>query len=86
MGVRAERKVLKEKMEFHPPPPPMAVKGAVPIMLSFFTTPAFFWRPVGVMKVDPLAQPQLPRTATWRRKGTAASPGKCAAPTCTKPY
>ncbi|CAM4444687.1 unnamed protein product [Leuciscus chuanchicus] len=37
-------------MEFHPPPPPMAVKGAVPNMLSFFTTPAFFWRPVGVMK------------------------------------
>ncbi|XP_042561211.1 uncharacterized protein LOC122130571 [Clupea harengus] len=46
----AERKLFKEKMEFHPPPPPMAVKGAVPNMLSFFTTPAFFWRPVGVMK------------------------------------
>ena len=49
-GEVAERKVFKEKMEFHPPPPPMAVKGAVPNMLSFFTTPAFFWRPVGVMK------------------------------------
>ncbi|CAL8271745.1 unnamed protein product [Arctogadus glacialis] len=47
-GVMAERKVLKEK--FHPPPPPMAVKGAVPNMLSFFTTSAFFWCPVGVMK------------------------------------
>ncbi|XP_041913684.1 uncharacterized protein LOC121678307 [Alosa sapidissima] len=46
----AERKLFKEKMEFHPPPPAMAVKGAVPNMLSFFTTPAFFWRPVGVMK------------------------------------
>ena len=49
-GSMAERKVLKEKMEFHPPPPPMAVKGVVPNMLSLFTTPAFFWRPVGVMK------------------------------------
>ena len=49
-GETVERKLLKEKMEFHPPPPPMAVKGAVPNMLSFFTTPAFFWRPVGVMK------------------------------------
>lgn len=49
-GEMAERKLFKEKMEFHPPPPPMAVKGAVPNMLSFFTTPAFFWRPVGVMK------------------------------------
>ncbi|XP_073715797.1 uncharacterized protein [Misgurnus anguillicaudatus] len=49
-GEIAERKIFKEKMEFHPPPPPMAVKGAVPNMLSFFTTPAFFWRPVGVMK------------------------------------
>ncbi|TKS67752.1 hypothetical protein D9C73_000924 [Collichthys lucidus] len=28
----------------------MSVKGAVPNMLAFFTTPAFFWRPVGVMK------------------------------------
>ncbi len=49
-GEMVERKLFKEKMEFHPPPPPMAVKGAVPNMLSFFTTPAFFWRPVGVMK------------------------------------
>ncbi|XP_059183512.1 uncharacterized protein LOC131962582 [Centropristis striata] len=49
-GEISERKLFKEKMEFHPPPPPMAVKGAVPNMLSFFTTPAFFWRPVGVMK------------------------------------
>lgn len=49
-GEMAERKLFKEKMEFHPPPPPLAVKGAVPNMLSFFTTPAFFWRPVGVMK------------------------------------
>ena len=49
-GETVERKLLKEKMEFHPPPPPMAVKGAVPNMLAFFTTPAFFWRPVGVMK------------------------------------
>ncbi|CAH1266555.1 Hypp3412 [Branchiostoma lanceolatum] len=37
-------------MEFHPPPLPTSVKGAVPNMLAFFTTPAFFWRPVGVMQ------------------------------------
>lgn len=49
-GETVERKLLKEKMEFHPPPLPMSVKGAVPNMLAFFTTPAFFWRPVGVMK------------------------------------
>ncbi|XP_041953175.1 uncharacterized protein LOC121713009 [Alosa sapidissima] len=49
-GDIVERKLLKEKMEFHPPPLPVSVKGAVPSMLSFFTTPAFFWRPVGVMK------------------------------------
>lgn len=49
-GEIVERKLLKEKMEFHPPPPPVSVKGAVPNMMAFFTTPAFFWRPVGVMK------------------------------------
>ena len=37
-------------MDFHPPPLPVSVKGALPNMLAFFTTPAFFWRPVGVMK------------------------------------
>ncbi|XP_028293729.1 uncharacterized protein LOC114456278 [Gouania willdenowi] len=49
-GETVERKLLKEKMEFHPPPPPVCVKGALPSMLAFFSTPAFFWRPVGVMK------------------------------------
>lgn len=49
-GEMAERRLLKEQMEFYPPPLPVAVKGAVPNMHSFFTTPAFFWRPVGVMK------------------------------------
>ena len=49
-GEMVEKKLLKEKMEFHPPPPPVSVKGAVPNMMAFFTTPAFFWRPVGVMK------------------------------------
>src|SRR4029434_8689692 len=29
-GEMAERKLFKEKMEFHPPPPPMAVKRALP--------------------------------------------------------
>ncbi|XP_043980688.1 uncharacterized protein LOC122835588 [Gambusia affinis] len=37
-------------MEFHPPPPPTSVKGGLPSMTSFFTTPVFFWRPVGVMQ------------------------------------
>ncbi|XP_066285538.1 uncharacterized protein [Branchiostoma lanceolatum] len=49
-GETVERKQLKKKMEFHPPPLPTSVKGAVPNMLAFFTTPAFFWRPVGVMQ------------------------------------
>ncbi|CAH1266842.1 Hypp3588 [Branchiostoma lanceolatum] len=48
-GETVERKQLKKKMEFHPPPLPTSVKGAVPNMLAFFTTPAFFWRLVGVM-------------------------------------
>lgn len=49
-GETMERKLLKDKMAFHPPPPPVSIKGAVPNMLVFFTTPAFFWRPVDVMK------------------------------------
>ncbi|XP_078598011.1 LOW QUALITY PROTEIN: uncharacterized protein LOC144874060 [Branchiostoma floridae x Branchiostoma japonicum] len=49
-GETVERKLLKKKMEFHPPPLPTSMKGAVPNMLSFFATRAFFWRPVGVMK------------------------------------
>ncbi|XP_057685677.1 uncharacterized protein LOC130911989 [Corythoichthys intestinalis] len=49
-GEMVERKLLKEKMEFHPPPRPLSIKGTLPNMLSFFTTPTFFWRPVGVMK------------------------------------
>ncbi|XP_063743783.1 uncharacterized protein LOC134867272 isoform X2 [Eleginops maclovinus] len=49
-GETVERKLLKKKMEFHPPPLPTSVKGAVPNMLAFFTTHAFFWRPVGAMQ------------------------------------
>lgn len=49
-GEIVERKLLKEKMEFHPPPPPTSVKGGLPNMMAFFTTPVFFWRPVGVMQ------------------------------------
>lgn len=45
-----ERRLLKEKMEFHPPPIPTSVKGGLPNMMAFFTTPVFFWRPVGVMQ------------------------------------
>lgn len=49
-GEIVERRLLKEKMEFHPPPIPTSVKGGVPNMMAFFTTPVFFWRPVGVMQ------------------------------------
>ena len=49
-GVVVERKVLKDRMVFNPPPLPVSMMGSVPSMLSFFTTPVFFWRPVGVMK------------------------------------
>ncbi|KAL0153055.1 hypothetical protein M9458_051654 [Cirrhinus mrigala] len=49
-GEIVERRLLKEKMQFHPPPIPTSVKGGLPNMMAFFTTPAFFWRPVGVMQ------------------------------------
>jgi hypothetical protein len=45
------KRILHNKMEFYPPPIPSSIKGAVPNMLAFFTTPVFFWRPVGVMEV-----------------------------------
>lgn len=48
-GETVERRLLKEKMDFHPPPLPTSVKGGLPNMMAFFTTHAFFWRPVGVM-------------------------------------
>ena len=38
-------------MEFNHPPIPTTIKGAVPNILAFFTTPIFFWRQVGVMEV-----------------------------------
>ena len=49
-GEMAMRRVVKGKMEFNPPPLPTAIKGSLPRMASFFTTPVFFWRPVGVME------------------------------------
>ena len=45
------RKVLKPTMAFNPPPLCSRVHGTLPPMLSFFTTPTFFWRPVGVMQL-----------------------------------
>lgn len=69
-GETVERKLLKEKMEFHPPP--ISVKGAVPNMMAFFTTPAFFWRPVGVMKAMiccPNANCPAPPGAYLEKKG-----------------
>ncbi|XP_022097062.1 uncharacterized protein LOC110982732, partial [Acanthaster planci] len=50
-GEQAMRKVFKNKMDFNPPPLPTRVQGSLPSMLSFFTTPVFFWRPVGVLQV-----------------------------------
>ncbi|KAK7912719.1 hypothetical protein WMY93_012930 [Mugilogobius chulae] len=49
-GETVERRLLKDKMDFFPPQIPTSIKGGVPNMMSFFTTPAFFWRPVGVMQ------------------------------------
>jgi len=46
------RTTLKNQMEFHPPPLPCVIGAGLPSMLSFFTTPVFFWRPVGVMKAN----------------------------------
>lgn len=45
------RKVLKPTMTFNPPPLFVQVEGTLPSMLSFFRTPTFFWRPVGVMQL-----------------------------------
>ena len=44
------RKVFKDCMWFTPPPVPASMMGSVPNMHAFFTTPVFFWRPVGVMQ------------------------------------
>eukprot|EP00057_Strongylocentrotus_purpuratus_P015139 XP_011669613.1 PREDICTED: uncharacterized protein LOC105440781 [Strongylocentrotus purpuratus] len=46
---KGTRTVLKNKMEFHPPPLPTSLKGTLPSMPLFFSTHVFFWRPVGVM-------------------------------------
>ncbi|KAH3804378.1 hypothetical protein DPMN_132663 [Dreissena polymorpha] len=49
-GSLVERKTFKEViMWFNPPPIPTTMMGSIPHMNSFFTTPVFFWRPVGVM-------------------------------------
>lgn len=47
---KTKRKTFKAKMEFNPPPLPTTIRGSLPSMFSFFTTPVFFWRPVGVME------------------------------------
>ena len=52
LGEVVLRKTLKNQMEFHPPPLPCVIGAGLPSMLSFFTTPVFFWRPVGVMKTN----------------------------------
>ena len=49
-GEKVLRKLLKDQMEFSPPPIPTCIKGVIPNVLSFFTTPVFFWRPVSVME------------------------------------
>ena len=50
-GTIGTRQIFKKRMEFSPPPHTTTMGGTLPPMLSFFTTPAFFWRPVGVMDV-----------------------------------
>ncbi|XP_072030815.1 uncharacterized protein, partial [Amphiura filiformis] len=50
-GTIGTRQIFKKRMEFSPPPLTTTMGGTLPPMLSFFTTPALFWRPVGVMDV-----------------------------------
>ncbi|PIK38275.1 hypothetical protein BSL78_24895 [Apostichopus japonicus] len=50
-GELVQRKVFKDKIQLNPPPVPTSIKGLLPNMLSFFTTPVIFWRPVGVLEV-----------------------------------
>ena len=45
------RKVFKPMMTFNPPPLFSRIQATLPPMLAFFTTPAFFWRPVGVLQL-----------------------------------
>ena len=49
-GQVTQRKLFKDRMWFTPPPVPASMMGSVPSMHAFFTTPVFFWRPVGVMQ------------------------------------
>ena len=48
-GESATRTIFKNKMEFHPPPLTNSLKETLPSMMTFFTTPVYFWRPVVVM-------------------------------------
>ena len=50
-GTISTRQLFKKRMEFSPPPLTTAMGGTLPQMLSFFSTPALFWRPGGVMDV-----------------------------------
>ena len=38
-------------MEYYSSPLSTTVRGGLPQMMAFFTTPVFFWRPVGVMEI-----------------------------------
>ena len=44
------KKIFKARIDFQLHPLPTSIRGSLPSMLSFFTTPIFFWRPVGVME------------------------------------
>jgi hypothetical protein len=50
-GTINTRQLFKKKMEFSPPPLTTTMRGLLPPMLSFFTTPVLFWRPVSVLDV-----------------------------------
>ena len=42
-GTIGTRQIFKKRMEFSPPPLTTTMAGTLPPMLSFFTTPAFFF-------------------------------------------
>jgi len=46
------QKTQKNQTEFHPPLLPCVIAADLISMLSFFTTPVFFWRPIDVTETN----------------------------------